>query len=70
MSTLNLKEAPCPYCGTRQKVLELSIGFTDCTCEKTGCQKKWHEGVFRVLMCTVVSREKRGLGKDRGLCGT
>ncbi len=57
----------CAYCGNVMYDVNIQLGQSEWKCEKTKCQGKWHEGVFIVLCVVVVSRDKRGLGKNKGV---
>lgn len=61
------KSAVCPYCGNTLHEVQIPFGLTERKCGNARCQERWHEGKFRVLCFTVVSREKRGLGKKKGV---
>jgi hypothetical protein len=54
----------CPYC-ERLFRMELSDKWSEVTCSNLDCNKKWHEGVFRVLLAMVTSKDRRGLGRGR-----
>lgn len=59
-------QVACPYC-KRLFQIELSDKWSEVTCINMDCNKKWHEGVFRVLLGKVASR-RRGLGRNRTTC--
>lgn len=67
MSMIVPKNAVCPYCGNVLYEIQIPFGLTEQECGNAGCQEGWHEGKFRVLCFTVVNRDKRGLGKNRGV---
>ena len=54
----------CPYC---KKIFwaKLSSKWSEVKCI-LNCDKKWHEGAFRVLLATVVRKDRRGLGRNLG----
>jgi hypothetical protein len=67
MSMIVPKNAVCPYCGNALYEVQIPFGLTEQECGTARCREGWHEGEFRVLCFTVVSRDKRGLGKNRGV---
>jgi hypothetical protein len=64
------RNAACPYCGNVLNEVQMPFGLTEGECGNARCQKGWHGGVFSVLCFTVVSRDKRGLGKNAGVMWT
>jgi hypothetical protein len=67
MSMIVPKNAACPYCGNVLYEAKIPFGLTEQECGNARCREGWHEGEFRVLCFTVVSREKRGLGRKKGV---
>ena len=67
MSKIVSRNAACPYCGNVLYEIQIPFGLTEQKCGNPKCLERWHEGVFRVQCFTVVSRDKRGLGKNRGV---
>ncbi len=61
------RNAVCPYCGNVLHEVQIPFGLTERECGNTKCRGGWHGGVFNVQCFTVVSRDKRGLGKNRGV---
>lgn len=61
------RNAVCPYCGNVMEDVKIQFGHLEWECENVKCRGRWHEGVFGVLCFTVVNRDKRGLGKDKGV---
>ena len=67
MSKIVPRNAVCPYCGNALYEVQIPFGLTEQECGNARCREGWHEGKFRVLCFTVVSRDKRGLGKNKGV---
>ncbi|MFQ5833143.1 MAG: hypothetical protein ACE5H4_10600 [Candidatus Thorarchaeota archaeon] len=65
--TIVPRNAVCPYCGNVMYEVKIPFGQSEQKCGNARCRRGWHEGVFIVLCITVVSRDKRGLGKNKGV---
>lgn len=53
----------CPYCGNLYTV-QPEQGQKQASCPNEKCNKNWHEGKFQFQAFKVVSRQKRGMGRN------